>query len=220
MKRNSITKLLAVLAVVGTGFSAIAGEAEKCEKKECAAKTECAKSCEDCPEIAAAMKKLPQLTYVIAGEACGCSKAAAEAVKAGKEVKYVVAGKEFCCPTSAKEAHLKAVETFVANFAKPHKCETSGKTFVAGKGYECETHAGTVATTVATAMNAVTKLVTVDGKEFCCETKAGEASKECGKPVEFVVGDQKTQCPTTARMNLAVAKYKAAVQARCAAEKS
>jgi hypothetical protein len=53
----------------------------------------------------------------------------------------------------------------------------------------------------------------VAGKEYCCPNEAGKAAKEQGESVTYVVAEEKTQCAKTNRMNVALAKYKAAVLA-------
>lgn len=128
-------------------------------------------------------------------------------------MKYIVAGKELCCETAAKEAHLKSVEKFVASFASTHTCDVSGKTFVGNKGYECSQHAGSVAAIAKKAMDGVTTVHLVGTQEFCCPTAAGEAAEKDGTAITYVVADKKTQCAKTNRMNLAIAKYQAAVLA-------
>lgn len=184
---------------------------EVCEKKDCknvAAKSECAA----CP-LTAAMEALPKISFIIAGEASACAKSAETAKTEGKEVKYVVAGKEICCDKMAKDAHVEAVEKFVASFASTHACDASGKTFVGNKGYACGQHANSVATVAKKAMEQVKVTHVVAGKEYCCPNEAGKAAKEQGESVTYVVAEEKTQCAKTNRMNVALAKYKAAVLA-------
>ena len=213
MKKLSIS-LMSGLAIASMSIVIAEEVAKKCEA-ECkvAAKSDCA----SCP-LTAAMDALPKISYIIAGEASTCANSATAAADAGKEVKYVVAGKELCCPTAAKTAHLEAVETFVASFASTHACEASGKTFVGNKGYDCSEHATAMASVAKTAMEGVKTTHLVGDKEFCCPTAAGEEAEKASAKVTYVVADQKTECATTNRMNLAVAKYKAAVLAIAKAE--
>lgn len=187
---------------------------EVCAKSgKVAAKSECAA----CP-LTAAMDELPKISFVIAGEASACAKSAETAKAAGKEVKYVVAGKEICCDKMAKDAHVEAVEKFVGSFASTHACDASGKTFVGTKGYACSQHAGSVASVAKKAMEGVKVTHVVAGKEYCCPEEAGKVAKESGEAVTYVIAEEKTQCAKTNRMNLAVAKYKAAVMAIAEAE--
>ena len=53
----------------------------------------------------------------------------------------------------------------------------------------------------------------VDGEQATCSNDAETKAKEKNVPVEYHVGDQKTPCHMTARLNLARAKYQAAVAA-------
>ncbi|MFT5191411.1 MAG: hypothetical protein ACI957_004450 [Verrucomicrobiales bacterium] len=206
--------IMSGLAIASLSFAIAEEAAEKCEK---ACKVAVASDCAECP-LTAAMEALPKISYVIAGEASACAKSAEAAAEAGKEVKYVVAGKELCCPTSAQEAHLGAVETFVASFASTHAYDASGKTFVGNKGFECGEHAKTIAAVAKTAMAEVKTVHFVGTQEFCCPTAAGEAAEKEGAKVTYVVNEEKTQCAKSNRMNVAVAKYKAAVLAIAKAE--
>jgi hypothetical protein len=213
MKKLSIS-LISGLAIASMSIAIAEEAAKKCEA-ECkvAAKSDCA----SCP-LTAAMEALPKISYVIAGDSSTCAKSATAAADAGKEVKYVVAGKELCCPTSAKTAHIDSVEKFVASFASTHSCEASGKTFVGNKGFDCDQHATSVASVAKAAMEGVKTIHLVGDKEFCCPTAAGDAAGKANAKVTYAVADEKTECATTNRMNLAVAKYKAAILAIAKAE--
>ena len=205
--------IISAITLVGMPF-AFAEAKEKCEKTcEVAEKSDC----QACP-VTAAMEALPKISYVIAGEASACAKSAETAKAAGKEVKYVVAGKELCCEKMAKDAHVEAVEKFVGRFASAHNCETSGKTYVGTKGYACGKHASTVAAVAKKAMEGVKVKHIVAGKEYCCPEEAGKAAKESGAKVTYAAADEKTECAKTNRMTVAVAKYKAAIQAIAKAE--
>ena len=63
------------------------------------------------------------------------------------------------------------------------------------------------------------KFTSPDGRVYygivipCSDDEAKQAAKDTGKSVLFVVGEEKTDCDVTARLNLARAKYAAAVQA-------
>ena len=212
MKSITLT-IISAITFVGMLF-AFAEAKEKCEKTcDVAAKSDC----ESCP-VAVAMEAVPKISYVIAGEASACAKSAETAKTAGKEVKYVVAGKELCCEKMASDAHVDAVETFVGKFASAHSCDTSGKTYVGTKGYACSQHASTVAAVAKKAMDGVKVTHIVAGKEYCCPDEAGKVAKEAGAKVTYAVADEKTECAKTSRMTVAVAKYKAAIQAIAKAE--
>jgi hypothetical protein len=79
--------------------------------------------------------------------------------------------------------------------------------------------AGETAELVKTAVEGVTMSYAV-GEEVCaCPTKAAEMAQEGGVEKMFVVDGEKTSCEMTARLNLARAKYKAAVAAVVAQSK-
>lgn len=213
MKKLPIS-IMSGLVLASMSF-AVAEEATKPCEKEC--KTVAKSECDACP-IAKAMEALPKMSYIIAGEASACAKSASTAAEAGKEVKYVVAGKELCCPTTAKDNHIQSVETFVSTFASTHTCDASSKTYVGNKGYDCNQHASTVAAVAKKAMDGVKTVHLVGDKEICCPNAASEAAEKKGTTVTYVVAEEKTQCAKTNRMNVAVAKYKAAIQAIAQAE--
>jgi hypothetical protein len=62
------------------------------------------------------------------------------------------------------------------------------------------------------AQNVAMKMV-VDGKDFQCPVSAREFATGANKPVEYAVGDAKTPCETTAKVELAKAKVRAAIDA-------
>jgi hypothetical protein len=171
-----------------------------------------------CP-IAAAMERLPKLTYAVGEEKTCCSKEAAKLAKeSGGHVHFCVAGKEFDSKSDAQLALIEATEKFVAAFAKPHSCPKSGKLTLAGQAQSCPKSAARTAERMQKAMGKV-KLTYLVGEEECgCPVKAGKLAKESGHEKLFVVGDEKTGCEKTARLNLARAKYKAAVEALVQAE--
>jgi hypothetical protein len=205
---SSVSIVVAVAENDGKECKVATVAAAKCEK-EC---KDAGSDCASCP-VAKTMADLPQISYIIAGEASTCAKSAETAAEEGKDVKYVVANKELCCPTAAKDAHIATVEKFVASFASTHACEASGKTFVGNKSFECGDHAKAIATVAKEAMDEVTTVHFVGDKEFCCPTAAGVAAEKQGAEITYVVAGEKTQCAKTNRLNLAIAKYKAAVLA-------
>ena len=170
-------------------------------------------ACKNCP-IQAAMDELPKFTFQVGKETTCCPDAAAKLAKEhDAPMKYVVGKKSFATKNVAMVALADATEKYVANFVKPHTCEESGKTTVAGKELCCEVMAGQRAKIAADAMAKVTMSYLV-GEESCdCPTHATTLAKSSGKEKFFVVGKEKTCCSTTARLTLARAKYKAAIEA-------
>jgi len=195
--------------------------AEACTGEKCTSETCSAAQCDSakgCP-VAAAMDRLPKLTYAVGEKETCCPKEAAKIVKdSGGHIHYCVAGKEFDAESEAQAALLEATEKFVAAFTKPHSCSKSGKLTLAGKPQHCEKSAAHTAELMKKAMAKVKFTYQVGDEECHCPVQAGKLAKETGKDKLFVVGDAKTCCEKSARLNLARAKYKAAVQAMVQAQ--
>jgi hypothetical protein len=165
------------------------------------------------------MNKLPKITFQVGAENVCCSEAAAALAKTnGSPIVYLVGKQSFDCETSATTALVEATEKFVADFATPCKCEVSGKTTVAGAEVCCDTLAAEKAKLVADAMKKVEMTYLVGEQKCDCPEQAATLAKESGKTQLFVVNGESTCCSTTARLKLAQAKYKAAVEALVAAE--
>ena len=193
----------------GSACSSAAGCADG---KACSA-TLAALGDKKCP-IALAMEQLPRISFAVGDQKTCCPKAAGElAKKSDAKIQYLVADKTFAKESDAKLALVEATEKYVSAFAKPKKCSVSGTITVAGKKLGCEIKAGQTAKIVQTAMDKVKFAYLVGDKECHCPIEAKQVAKESGKDTLYVVGDEKTGCSVTARLNLARAKYKAAVQA-------
>jgi hypothetical protein len=172
-----------------------------------------------CP-VAVAMEKLPKMTYAVASEKVCCAEMADNlAAEHNAPVRYVVADQEYQCKQAAMAALVEQTESFVAAFTSTRRCEASGTVFVAGTSTSCQVQAEQRATAVKSAVEKVTMCYSVGGEQATCPNDAEAKAKEKNVPVEYVVGDQKTNCHMTARLNLARAKYQAAVSA-VAGEKS
>jgi len=166
-----------------------------------------------CP-IDLAMGLLPKISYAVGEEKTCCPKAAGElAKKSGAEIHFVVAGKTYDKEADAKLALAEATEKFVSDFVKPKKCSVSGTTTVAGKKIECEKAAAHTAKVVQAAVDNVKLAYLVGDKECHCPIEAKEVAEKTGKQTIYIVGKEKTSCSVTARLNLARAKYRAAVEA-------
>ncbi|MHB8970058.1 MAG: hypothetical protein ACYC3X_25850 [Pirellulaceae bacterium] len=171
------------------------------------------KDCKDCP-ITAAMAALPQLTFVVGEEKTSCPKAAAElAQKANTAIHYLVCDKSYDAESDAKLALAEVTEQFVAAYAEPKACQETGKVKVCGKELCCEATAAQTAAIAKAAMDQVAMTYKVGDKECNCPTEAAKLAKDSGDPTVFVVAGESTACNVTARLNLARAKYKAAVVA-------
>jgi hypothetical protein len=196
----------------GVLTSTPASDEKKCEEGKCADGT-CPSQC----PVTAAMAKLPKMTYSVGTEQVCCpdqAKALAEQHKA--PVVYVVAEKTYECPTAAMTALVEETESFVTAFTAPKKCEASGNTVIAGKAIACPVDAEKHTTLVSTAIANVKMEYEVAGEKANCPSCAASQAKEKSAAIEYVVGEEKTTCQMTARMTLARAKYKAAVQALAA----
>jgi hypothetical protein len=200
------------------------GDTKACEKNcaACAggacATAACGKDCQNCP-ITAAMNALPQLTFLVGEEKTSCPKAAAElAQKSNASIRYAVGDKTFDQESDAKLALVEATEQFVAAFAEPKLCKETGKVAIAGKELCCENAAGQTAALAKAAMEKVQMTYLVGEKECHCPVEAEKLAKDSGDPTIYVVAGESTGCNLTARLNLARAKYKAAVLAVMQAE--
>lgn len=214
---------LAIIAVTAVAFgvgSFCATRAEQtcpagqCES-QCSATNCCAKAgeCDECP-VAAAMKNLPQLTYAVGDEKTNCPNAAQKlAEQSGKPIHFVVAGKTYCEEAKAKLALVEETERFVSAFAEPKTCSVSGATMVAGKEFSCSVEAAQTAALVKEAMQKVKLTYVVGDKQCNCPVEAERVAEQTGVPSIYVVGKETTPCNITARLNLARAKYRAAIEA-------
>jgi hypothetical protein len=224
MLRSGVAlSLVAVMVIVAGSLRADdEHQAGKCGSAACAA-GQCSGSCSQgtavaqtekkCP-MTIAMDKLPKMVFVVAGEETCCPTSAGElAKKSGKKIQYVVAKKSFDDEAKAQAALLKATETFVAAFAEPKKCSVSGKVMVAGKEHCCENGAAATTKLVKAAMEKVHMTYKVGDQSCQCPNQAEKMAKDAGKEKIYVVGDVESCCDTTARLNLARAKYLAAVKA-------
>ncbi len=177
------------------------------------------KECSACP-IATAMKNLPQITDAVGKVTIRCAKTASKlAEEQSAAIVYLVGKEKFAEAGEAKMALVTATEEFVDGFAKPHVCNVSGTTTIAGQKTECSKTAAKLTGLMANAMKSV-RLTYAVGDEACdCPHAAASLAKTSGKPKLFVVGNEKTECEVTARLNLARAKYRAMVEALVEAEK-
>ena len=165
------------------------------------------------------MAKLPKISYAVGEKKSGCPDAAAKIAKdSGGHIHFCVGDTEYDSKSEAQEALLTATERFVASFTKPHTCPKSGQCTLAGQPLNCEKSAAHTAKLMQEAMAKV-KFTYAVGEEKCnCPIKATKLAKDSGKEKLFVVGETKTCCEKTARLNLARAKYKAAVEAMLKAQ--
>jgi hypothetical protein len=221
---RQITSLLALALFVSPSF-ADTGAAETVSTeagKSCAGES-CSMSgseCEggSCP-IESAMAKLPKMTYMVGTESTCCSASAETlATKHDAPVQFVVDEKTYDSKDEAMVALAESTETFVSTFASTHKCEVSGKMTVAGLSTTCSATAGKRAALAKKAMDGVDMTYLVGTESCSCPMQAASMAKTSGEKKQFVVAGETTCCSVDARVKLAHAKYKAAVEALAKAD--
>lgn len=184
-----------------------------CESKKgcCPGKSAC--SSESCP-VETAMAKLPKMTYLVGTEATCCSESAETLAKAADQpIQFVVGDETFDSKAAAMTVLVSTTEAMVAEFTSASKCEVSGTTTIAGRTCKCPVEAGQTVEKVNSAVTLVVMNYKV-GEETCsCPCAAKTLAKKAGVSPVFVVDGVETSCELTARLALARAKYKAAVQA-------
>lgn len=182
----------------------------KCESKEgCHCKT----ACDGC-SLKSAMASLPTISYMVDGEKVCCSASAAAMAEAkSTEVEYVVGDEKFPTKNEAFVSLVEQTEAAVEEFTTPCKCEASGKTKIAGESCDCPVMAGAMAAKVKSAIQQVSMTYAVGDETCSCPNKAKSMAEAAGTKPAFVVDGEKTDCEMTARLNLARAKFKAAVLA-------
>ncbi len=173
----------------------------------------CAADAGTCP-VTAGLAKLPKIAYMVGTKSLCCAESAkAIATESAGKVEYVVGTEKFDCPDKAFASLVTQTEKFVSAFATPSTCSVSGKTSIAGESLTCSVAAGEVATKVKKAMDSIAISYKVGDKSCDCPTEAKSLAAAKKAKTLFVVGKEETECEQTARLNLARAKYKAALVA-------
>jgi hypothetical protein len=200
--------------------------AKTCSGNRTAGKSNCSKGTAGCCAM-------PTMQYKVGDEVLSCPKAADKlAQEKGAPIVYLVSGKEYSDKNDALKAyadvveeHLKSVTT--VRYMVGDKCvgcpmearelaKTSGGTVkycVAGVIFEDQAKADQAAKEAAKAAEAVQMTTLVDGKPYTCDKAAAEACHKSGHKPEYAVGECKTSCRMTARIELAKARIEAARQA-------
>lgn len=190
----------AVLAAAGEGSScskAKAAAASAGEGKSCsAAKAELAKAeAGSCSKTKAALASAEGKA-----EGSGCCKAKAAMASASGSS---------CCKSGSGKTAMAVVSK--DEFTKLMKAE-GAKFMVLGRNFDCYESATKARDTAMASMKVVKMKYIVDGKEVSCATEVCPMAKKDGK-VQYVVGEDKTNCEDIARVNLAKAQYDAAKKA-------
>jgi hypothetical protein len=166
-----------------------------------------------CP-IAAGMEKLPKLAYMVGEESICCAEMAkAKAKETNAKLVYVVGTKKFDSEATAYAGLVEETEKFVDQFSKPQVCKVSGNISIGGQECSCSVMAGEVAQKVKKAMDAVAVSYKVGDKACNCPIEAKATAKSAGLKLQYVVNNECTECEHTARLNVAKAKYHAALTA-------
>ncbi|MCC7292528.1 MAG: hypothetical protein IT449_10760 [Phycisphaerales bacterium] len=204
-------------------------------KSGCCAGMASAKA-EGCPKTAMCDKTLasmPKMMYRVGEKELCCPNGAGEEAKtSGKPIQYVVAGEVFAAEGDAKVKLVSAVETYNTDlltmqfsagsecFKCPVTAEEAAKKAgaamkyrTAGMDFDSKEKAVQALEAAKKAAGEVKLAAFVGDKEFGCCVEAGKVAKETGKEVTYVVGDQKTCCEITGKLNFAMAKAKAIVSA-------
>ena len=219
-----LAKYAVTLCVVfGAIAISYAGKDSKENQVSEATSKKCDAACSECKPCAVskAMEALPKLVYRIGEETTTSPVEAGRIARKTKhKIEFVVQEKVFKEETVAFAAMVDMTEKFVADFAKPRKCNVSGNTIVAGKSVCCEVAAGEVVSLVKKAMDTIKVSYRVGEETTCCPDAAKALAEKSGeKVVKVVAGKACGGCSTTTRLNLARAKYKAAVEALLASDK-
>ena len=168
--------------------------------------------CSGCP-VEAGMQGLPRLAFVVGGETTSCAKHAANLAEKNESAIQFAVQQSFASKEQAMLALVTSTESLLEEFATPFKCEASGTTAIAGRKLHCSKTTAKIAADVREAMDTVKVSFVVGNKECHCPNEAETLAKASGEKRLFVVGDEKTSCELTSRLNLARAKYRAAVKA-------
>jgi hypothetical protein len=164
--------------------------------------------------VTAGLEKLPKMAYLVGEESIGCAEMAkAKAKETGAKLVYLVGAQKFDTETAAFTGLVEETEKFVEQFANPQQCKVSGSITIAGQECSCSVAAGEIAQKVKKAMETVAISYKVGDKVCHCPVEAKATAKSSGLKTLFVVEKEATECEQTARLNLAKAKYQAALVA-------
>ena len=196
---------LMALALVSTGATLRAEDTKaKCDAV-------CADATGTC-SVTAGLAKLPQIAYLVGTKSLCCEESAkAVATESKAKVEYVVGTEKFDSSDKAFASLVTQTEKYVSAFATPSTCSVSGNTTIAGECLTCSVAAGEVASKVKKAMDTIAISYKVGDKSCNCPVEAKALAAAKNAKTLFVVEKEETECELTARLNLARAKYKAAL---------
>lgn len=177
--------------------------------------------------------ELPRMGIMVDGKSVCCAKSAGELTKGDmSKVQYVVADKTYDNLGEAKAAFTTVMEDFskemlTVKYAVGDECTNCPITAkemakkagsevhyrLASFNFESQDSANAAADKARAAAKEVAMTMKVGDKSFCCPTEAGKAAEADGKKIEYCVGENKTGCEVTAKLNLAVARVQAEILA-------
>lgn len=181
---------------------------------------------------AVACGSMPKMMYKVGDKTVCCPKEAADLVKGDAKIEYVVADKTYTDKGEALVAYADVLDKHLAKITtvtygvgdETMQCPMAAKDLaskmdkpvayrVGTASFEDQAKADKAAKDAREAADKVKMVMTVDGKpvEGCPVDAKATACKE-SKKVEYAIGEVKTECDKTARVELAKAKITAAVQ--------
>jgi hypothetical protein len=145
----------------------------------------------------------------VAATSSGCSKS--------KEMTLAKASGKGCCQSKAAMASAgccksKAQTMTQAQIDAEVKNAKVVKYMVVGKTYDCPKEASKARDEALAAIKAVQMKYVVDGREVPSSAEVCQMARKAGK-LQYVVGTEKTDCETSARVTLAKAQFEAAKKA-------
>lgn len=176
---------------------------------------------------------LPEMTYLVKDQRMSCPKSAeALAQSESATIKYVVGDKVYEDKGAAVAAHADALDAFLGEMLTVKYavgddcvgCPNAAKAMAKAKGAEVGYRVAsftfadreTAEKAVKLARAAADKVemkVMVGDQAYHCATEAGEVAKKQGKGIDYCVGETKTACKSTAKLELAKARIEAALAA-------
>ena len=210
--------------------TAQANGAKSCCQSAAMKKATCSKNGTNCANACCAM---PTMTYRVGQESLSCPKSAETMAKDNDQpLTYLVGQKEFSDKGKANDAYAVALEEYLTKVAKVcyrvgDKCvqcpmeakslaqKDSGqvKYCVGSYVFDDQAKAEQAAKMASEAAGQVKMAMNVDGQSYSCPKEAQQASEKTGKTCQYKVGECKTECKSTAQVELSKARIEAARKA-------
>ena len=232
MRRIAATLAVATLLIVGvqTFAGEDAGKDKSCSK----AKACCASKAADAAKglLASLPPDVPKMRCMVGDEVRHCPMDAEKLSKeTGKPIHYFLGEKEFESREQIAQAYAKELEGYLTKITAVSygvgdqcvNCPMKAKQIAKKEGkdveyrlasfrFDCQDMASKKAAAARKAADGVALTMTVAEKSYHCPTKAADAAKACGKPVQYKVGNQMVADENLARILLALTKIEAAVK--------